>query len=69
MKTIKREDAIEIIIGYELKRWEEKFYLGDTEYFDDLLRNGGFLVGYEDMNNKDLEDEYYEMFEVEVFII
>ena len=36
MKTIKREDAIEIIIGYKLKRWEEKFYLGDTEYFDDL---------------------------------
>lgn len=69
MKVIKREEAIEKIIEHELKDWVEKVQEQDLSYFEDLLRNGGVLIGYEDMNNKDLEDEYYEMFDEEVLII
>jgi hypothetical protein len=34
-----------------------------------LIRNGGVLIGFEDMDNKDLEIEYYEKFDEEVIIL
>lgn len=68
MKTIKREDAIEKIVEHELQSWLEKFRDNDLEYFDDLIRGGGVLIGFEDMENKDLEVEYYEKFNEEVEI-
>lgn len=69
MKIINREEAIEKIIEHELKDLVEKFQNEDLSYFEDLLRNGGLLIGYEDMNDKDLEDEYYELFDEEVLIV
>ena len=68
MKTIKRAEAIERIIEDELKIWKKRFRENDLDYFDDLIRNGGVLIGFEDMDNKDLEVEYYEKFDEEVLI-
>jgi len=68
MKTIKRQEAIESIIEDELKIWKKKFHENDLDYFDDLLRNGGVLIGFEDMGKQDLEDEYYEKFDEKVDI-
>ncbi len=52
----------------ELAKWEERFKEKDLSYFEDLIRNGGFLIGFEEMDTKDLEEEYYEMFGEEVQI-
>lgn len=68
MKTINREEAIEKIVEHELKEWVKKFQEEDYSYFEDLIRGGGVLIGFEDMNNKDLEIEYYEKFDEEVLI-
>jgi hypothetical protein len=68
MKTIKREKAIERIVEHELKDWVEKFQEQDLSYFEDLIRNGGVLIGFEDMDNEDLEVEYYEKFDEEIRI-
>ena len=68
MKTINREEAIEKIIEHELKDWVKKFQEKDFSYFEDLIRSGGVLIGFEDMDNKDLEIEYYEKFDEEVLI-
>jgi hypothetical protein len=69
MKTIKREEAIDRIVEDELENWLKKFRENDFSYFEDLIRNGGVLIGFKDMDNEDLEEEYYEKFEEEVQIL
>lgn len=68
MKTINRQEAIEKIVECELKNRVKEIQEEDFSYFEDLIRNGGFLIGFENMDNRDLELEYFEIFDEEVHI-
>lgn len=69
MEILKRDDAIERIVKRELENWVERFQEQNLSYFEDLIKNGGVLYGFTNMNNSELTEEYYEMFEEEVQIV
>ena len=68
MKTIKKEEAIQKIVEHELEDWVEKFQAQDLSYFEDLIRYGGVLIGFERMNKADLEEEYFDKFDEKIRI-
>jgi hypothetical protein len=60
--TMERQEVIDQLVDFEEAKIVADIQSGDTSVLDSMIRYGG-IEGYDNLSNKELEEEYLEQFD------
>jgi hypothetical protein len=64
---MQRQEVIDQLVDHEEAKIVADINSGDTSVLDNMIRFGG-IQGYDNLSNKELEEEYLEQFNKSIII-